>query len=130
MKKLFLILLTLLYTSAISGATFHLHFCGDHLQIISFAGMGHNECCCGKPEKKAENCCADKLVTIKVKDQHDQNSDQAVPVCSVKDISGISLFANTFQIITTETHLANVHPPPEVISAYSSLVILNCVFRI
>lgn len=130
MKRIFLILLTLVYTSAVSGATFHLHFCGDHLQIISFAGMGHDKCCCAEETPKKENCCTDKVVTVKVNEKHSGCESHVVPLVSVKELP--SLYDACIPALTTSlvTFSYVDHPPPPNDHAQPSLLIMNSTLRI
>lgn len=131
MKRLLLILLTLVYTSAVSGATFHLHFCGDHLQIVSFAGLGHDECCCAEDAPKKENCCTDKIVSIKVNENHTNTGSHFAPVSAVKIIPAVNSDWIYVYNFSSSTYSDIYHPPPpeDDVSQPSKLV-MNCIFRI
>lgn len=132
-KPLLILFLLVVYTGSVSGATFHLHFCGDHLQIISFAGMGHDKCCCGEGEaKKKENCCTDKVVTVKVSDQHTLSADHLPSCISCAKVipQAIATFLPATALFV-DTHSTHRHPPPPEISGNPvSLSLLHCVFRI
>lgn len=130
MKRIFLILLTLIYTSAVSGATFHLHFCGDHLQIVSFAGMGHDKCCCADDGPKKENCCTDKVVTVKVNEKHSSCESHIVPLASVKELPSLYDECNITHIISAVSYTHVYHPPPPNDHAQPSLLIMNSTLRI
>lgn len=131
MKRLFLILLTLIYTSAVSGATFHLHFCGDHLQIVSFAGIGHDKCCCGEENPKKENCCTDKLVTVKVNENHTSSESFIVPSASVKLIPAVNeLWTAAYELPSPVYANINHPPPPNDHIQPPSILVMNCIFRI
>jgi hypothetical protein len=84
MKKLVAIPLLVLYLVAISGTMLQLHFCGSRLSSWNVNNHEAGSCCCGdgdggtaaKPGGKAnlskDNCCSDKVITLKI--AQDQNT--------------------------------------------------------
>ncbi len=71
MKKFFASLLILLYFTATTGATVHMHYCMGELQSwqLWHAKKLNRKCSvCGMTKKKG--CCEDRHVVIKVEKKH------------------------------------------------------------
>lgn len=64
MRRLFVLLILLLYTMSVSGAAFNFHYCGDKLNRVSLLGIGHKGCCCAKKKSVKKNCCKDEQLVI------------------------------------------------------------------
>ncbi len=129
MKKIAAVLLLLVYSVSVSGAAFHLHFCGSYLQSISLAGTDHEGCCCGK-KVMDKNCCKDKEVVLKTKDDtHHASLYTAIPKI---DLSFPILFIEPLFYSTNFVKRNNnwvFHSPPKRPKG-NELNVLNCVLRI
>ncbi len=68
MKKLFVIILLLVYGASSSGMTLHFHYCCGKLDTIDLSPVKHKGCGMNpKPGKKA--CCDNKEVTLNIKSE-------------------------------------------------------------
>lgn len=74
MKKTGIIALILLYTIAMVGINFSVHYCGKRISSVSVTGK--KKCCC-KTEKK-DSCCTTKYIKAKVNDTHTPGTKQKV----------------------------------------------------
>lgn len=82
MKKFVAIPLLVLYLVAISGTMLQLHFCGSKLSSWNVNEHEGGSCCCGDDGSPAtakgkvnfskDNCCSDKVITLKI--AQDQNT--------------------------------------------------------
>lgn len=68
MKRLIALTLMMTYMASAIGFTFSFHYCGSHFKNICFTSDTEKGCC-GKNEHKT-NCCKDKTITAKFKDNH------------------------------------------------------------
>lgn len=85
MKKFIAIPLLVLYLTAVSGMMIQIHFCGTKLSAWN-VNKEKASCCCeesGKEPKeqkvagKADDCCSDKTITLKIgQDQNKVNDVQ------------------------------------------------------
>ncbi|MDQ3108476.1 MAG: hypothetical protein M3R17_01155 [Bacteroidota bacterium] len=129
MKRFIASFLMLLYVASVSGATFNVHFCGNKLQAVSFAGFEHKVCCCGK-SKAMSNCCKNKTVSIKTGKEHKQVSILSTPLSIPKIIASEvpSFLCLNLSDVVAELH-RSLHSPP-IRAADAKLFLLNSVFRI
>ena len=132
MKKLFVTILTILYISTSTGATFHIHYC-----MGKFAdwGMGHNlsktcgKCGMEKSPKINNGCCKDenKIVKITTDQKVSQNSFQLAQLIAVSaPVSFIEMTLYDFSSITEENPISHAPPGSSSIAVYAR----NCVFLI
>jgi hypothetical protein len=129
MKKALLFFFAFLYLLTVSGATFNLHFCGNSLERISFAGFGHKGCCCGV-KMKDKNCCKDKQVSLKSAKEQQRFEIISLPVSSPQaSVSQVPEFHSAFKsgFVSIVQHAS--HAPPET-KDDSGLIIFNRVLRI
>lgn len=132
MKRALLLLLILIYTTAVSGASFHLHFCGTHLQMVTFGDNEHKGCCCKKDmPRKAGNCCTDKTVTLKADDEHSGGIAEMPALCC-KCIPSVQWSNAQYLSISRHAVISFAHSPPPLLPVCtgSSKLILNSTFRI
>lgn len=73
MKKITIVLLTVLYFAVASGITVSLHYCGGKFKQISLFNSGNDKGCCGS-KKKSKGCCNEKAFFIKVKNNHSSSN--------------------------------------------------------
>lgn len=129
MKKSLVFFFVFLYVLSVSGASFNLHFCGNSLEQISFAGFGHKGCCCGKAMMK-KDCCKDKQISFKSEKDQQRYESAGTIVCSTENtvtlLPEFHSFKDQFFISSIEI---KYHSPP-ILDDDSGLFILNRVFRI
>ncbi|SEW51748.1 HYC_CC_PP family protein [Chitinophaga arvensicola] len=74
MKKIFALILGILYMGASTGATFHMHYCMDKLtevQLWHEDSKKCDQCTAGHSDSCRKKCCKDQHKTVKLeKDQH------------------------------------------------------------
>ena len=70
MKKIFAILLLVLYTSTSFAITINVHYCGGKYSGVSLAEFGGAvHCSCGTHDSTHTGCCSDKTICAKT-DNH------------------------------------------------------------
>jgi hypothetical protein len=123
------IALCVFYVLSVIGLAVSLHFCGDNLSSVALASTA--KCgMCGAEMKvvKADHCCKNTFLEVKVKDSH-----QAITKVSLPGNYPISLFLGPMLSHTALTILPKViswiagKAPPR--SARLALHVFNCVFR-
>jgi len=133
MKRILALLLLLVYSAAVSGATFHLHYCADYLESVSITGPDHDGCCCekaGQEMRRAENCCNDVVVTIKSDDDH--NRSEVATIGNLYSLWIPAIFPAPIPVSNTclySTSRADL-PPLVRRTIPDELFILHCTFRI
>ena len=127
MKKLFIIVLMLVYGLSSSGMTINLHYCCGKLDGVSFTGKKEKTCKMGNHIKKS-GCCNDKQISAPLNFEQQaatkwvQSTKQtiAVPVHHVLNTSFKDYIVSTNRLARgTPEHLPSI-----------PLFIKNCVFRI
>ncbi|MDB5019791.1 MAG: hypothetical protein JWQ28_918 [Pedobacter sp.] len=121
--------LCVFYVLSVIGLAVSLHFCDNNLSSISLADTAKcTSCGADKKVTKADHCCKNTSLEVKVKDSH-----QAVSKVSLPENYSISLFLGPIisQFISavfprTFSMIAGKAPP---LSARQALYIFNCVFR-
>ena len=68
MKKLIALIVMMTYMASAFGFSYSLHYCGGHFKKVCFTSDTEKGCCGNGKHKK--NCCDDKVVTAKFKDNH------------------------------------------------------------
>ena len=132
MKKFLIAIVALLYMSASTGATLHLHYC---MGKLADWGLSHNKsgkcgrCGMEKTEEKDNGCCMDeqkffKNDTEQKTTEHDFYRIQLITLAN--PASYIKIPALLFSLITDEDSVT--HPPPRQNSL--AVYIRNCVFLI
>jgi hypothetical protein len=127
MKKVFIILLMLVYGLSSSGMTISLHYCCGKLDGISFSGKQGKSCDMGNHLKKS-GCCDDKQISASITGEQ-QTASKWVQVnkqpVSIPNFPAVnSLF--TDYIISVDRLARGVPVPISPVP----LFIRNCVFRI
>lgn len=129
MKKFLVIILSLLYITASSGATMHLHYCMGKLIDWKLSKNTKGKCPkCGMAKVPHKGCCKDEHKQFKVDDQKPvDNSLSLVHLTSVAVIPTFFDLNSVYVSSITEEHpLANAPPRTQGVP----LFIRNCVFRI
>ncbi len=76
MKKVIAFFVLLVYMASAIGLTFSFHYCGGHFKKICFTADTEKGCCSKGKHKK--NCCEDKVVSAKFKDNHASGAKAAI----------------------------------------------------
>jgi hypothetical protein len=126
MKKIFVILLMLVYGVSSSGMTVNLHYCCGKLDNVSFS-IKHKKGCAKAEGIKKSGCCNDKQFSAKL---------------SIDQQSVVKWMPSNKDLIISPQYAAyNINFPEQVISVGKlargaptihtvPLFIKNCVFRI
>jgi len=125
MKKLFAIVLLLVYGLSSSGMSVTLHYCCGKLDKISLYPK-YDGCKPGKISKKG--CCDNKELNFKIKADQETTSHKQVSSFSAANTIQNSITAGT-DIIFRYTAVNEYSTGPPAFHS-SPLLILNCVFRI
>jgi len=126
MKKIFVILLLMMYGASSFGMTVHFHYCCGKLKNIDFTPP--NNIHCGKTHQMGSKpCCDSKKVEIKITDE--QNPAKvyypAFDLDAIKPIQQDYFVSSPFE---NKNLLPETFAPPPKTSQH--LYVLNCVFRI
>jgi len=127
MKKLFIIVLMLVYGLSSSGMTISLHYCCGKLDGVSFTAEKANTCKMGNHVKKS-GCCNDKQISSLVSSEQ-QTVTKWVQSIKQTVAAAVCHIANTSfkDYIVSVDRLARGTPEPIPLIP---LFIKNCVFRI
>lgn len=132
MKKVFLLILSIFYLVASSGAVVHLHYCMDKLIAWGLweKPSPADKCdTCGMPKgKQKKNCCKDESKFVKiVKDQKTSSIEfKLIQVIIAEQSLYITSNILPYSFIKENIPFANappLYPPPDAF-------LLNCDFRI
>ena len=126
MKKLIVIIITLVYGLSSTGAIVNLDYCCGKLANISLLPVEKKDC---KDDcMKAKSCCDFKQIFLKVKGEQEVSakwvSSQKQSPTSIVIISG------TNELVTTFKPINKFSTGPPVCNSSVPLFIQNCFFRI
>lgn len=126
MKKVFALILAILYLGSTIGATVHLHYCMDQLVNWTLDDEGSKCKNCGM--EKDGNCCKDENKFVK--NGLDQSRTSAIQILQAPAINDHISFINVdenYSFSYSNEYLTS-HAPP--IKTGVDILVLNCVFRI
>lgn len=132
MKKVFTLLLAILYMGSSTGATFHMHYCKGKLVEVELWHVATKKCsqCEVKPCKSCvKKCCKDEHKTVKLeKDQKaTENAIYFMQLAAVTTpFSFIELPSVPTISLVEEYPISNAPPRSSKVHTH----ILNCTFRI
>lgn len=130
MKKVFTVILALLYLATTSGATVHLHYCMGKLVDKNLWNQENDSCSkCGmeKSSDSGNDCCKDEQQLVKVEKEHQKTETVFQPLQLVTPVPTYSeLTAVSFSSITEENPTSNAPPRGSGLALFKR----NCVFRI
>lgn len=136
MKKISLIIITLIYVLMASGVTVTYHYCMGRLADVKVMGLADNCMSCTKnrctscgSKKQTFPCCTNKTKFIKIKS--DQNISTHVVDLSPLSIELLPIILNEFRFLQVEsvlTHVEALDDPPNCI--HTPLFIHHCIFLI
>lgn len=130
LKKLVVLILSLIYLTSSVGATVHLHYCMDKLIGWSLSGTSEKKCDkCGMEKKDSKGCCKDENKQVKLQ------NDQKLATFYVANLTSPAVIPehniNEYQFwqlsfVAASFPLSHSPPAQSLVSAY----LRNCVFRI
>jgi hypothetical protein len=127
MKKLFIIVLMLVYGLSSSGTTINLHYCCGKLEGISFTGDQERNC--NKCNNiKTNDCCSDKQVSASITSDQQAVNKWVQLTKQLVGITALQVIYNSFKDYSiSDERLARGTPkdPPPI-----PLFIQHCTFRI
>jgi len=125
MKKLFAIMLLLVYGFSSTGMTLHLHYCCGKLDAIDLSPV-KDEHCGGKHKLIKKSCCDEKQVSLKLKSE--QNPAKFLnPVFQLPAIKTVQPDFFVLSPVQSKKLLPEVFAPPPLQKNINSLF---CVYRI
>lgn len=125
MKKVFVILLLMVYGVTSSGMTLHFHYCCGKLDRIDLSPVKHKGC--GMDHKLGKkSCCDNKAVTLDIKSEQSaaKHINPSFQLFAVKPAQPEFLISSPLEAKGLEPQL--FAPPP----LQKDLHILFCVYRI
>lgn len=128
MKKLVTVFMMFLYMASAMGFSFSLHYCGGHYKQLCFTS-DTEEGCCGESEHKS-NCCEDKVISAKYKDDHTAYAKIILPKMFFADAAPVypSITLSGISYNTHDGYVANDSSPPIVSDV--PIYLMNRVLRI
>ena len=129
MKKVFAIIIAVIYLAVSSGFVVEIHHCMGTVAGASLNLAGSNNTCgkCGM-EKGSKKCCKDELKLVKLPDAQ-KPVNGALQLIVPTAISYHSYYNNTVPVTGQAAFgMPAVHAPPGHLT--TSRCILHCVFRI
>ncbi|MFX1705668.1 hypothetical protein PV783_17000 [Chitinophaga sp. CC14] len=129
MKKIFAILLLIIYTTASAGFSIKQFYCCGKLKSVSFTfSQGTKEKCSKGNEK--DGCCQNKYHTLKVKDNHIAADDFARPAQHFADLHiSAPFYQSPDFIVLKQINTANPGNAPPLHYGVP-VYIFNCTYRI
>lgn len=126
MKRVLATILAIIYFSASTGATVHMHYCMGKIYSVNLT-KGEDDCNkCGM--ENSNNCCDYQMKTVKLDDSHNAVTNDinlAAPVAILDNAQG-SILTNIS--LAAPSFATNNNSPPGW--SGSSLYILHCIFRL
>ena len=108
MKKIFALILSILYLTSSVGATVNLHYCMEKLIGWDLSESKGKSCDnCGMPEKQQKDCCKHEQKQVKL--ELDQKAPQSVDYTVSAPVLASSLFASPDDLVLVNT-VAFSHP--------------------
>lgn len=122
MKKFIAIPLLVLYLTAVSGMMIQIHFCGTELSAWN-VNKEKASCCCeesGKEPKeqklaaKADDCCSDKTITLKIGQDQNKVNDVQLQLTALQvvplPIIAFTQFDFVLSTVAQNSYQANAPP--------------------
>lgn len=89
MKKVFVVLLMLLYGISSSGMLVQLHYCNNNLSEISLNSKQADCCCESENEKSNDDCCENQVISAKIDIDQYISSSEIVFAKQIQDCSAV-----------------------------------------
>lgn len=121
-----------IYLFAISGLTVNVHYCGGELASVKLVwDTPKSTCGCTTNKKKDKDCCKDKQVVVKIKENY-KSSSSLVALKSFPTKLFVSVFCSfhwdAFSSEQPQLNSLYAHAPPD--EPKQELFLLNCAFLI
>ena len=127
LKRLFYILMLLVYIPAVAGVGFSTHYCFGEAGETHVFSLSKHPCCCSSAQENEDHCCTDEIKLVKLEDnqQHSQHRIQLKPI--VFDLFySIELPFVFTPAVVLDREVKGPEPPP----LCASKNILYCCYRI
>ncbi len=128
MKKIYIVILAVVYLAVSSGIALELHYCmGDRAGIELYGSSSETCGKCGMTEKDT-GCCHDEFKFYKISDSHKTVSNDIDLTASFVAVVNDHYLYNWHVPDNSALTAVNNHSPPDVTEP--SACIMNCVFRL
>ena len=126
MKKIFSILLLLVYTILTMGMTVIVHTCGGESKAMVAASTAEDPCGCAD-EMPVDKCCTTEVSTVKLDDAQKISTATIIEKLTVVEQIHVPLFSISLNINSQQPFQFTqyVSPPP-----ITDITIINSVFLI
>jgi hypothetical protein len=129
MKKIFSIILMLLYIIPAVGVNVKFHYCGGELSSVSHRLLETKSCLCN-PNKMKKGCCEDKQQSFKLDDNQQKANvitpNLYIPLYIASTTTAIYPVPAIFKSVERTDYV--IYNPPEYYKR--DIYLQNCVFRI
>jgi hypothetical protein len=114
MKRILLILFSVLYLFTVSGVALNLHYCGEELRTVSVVLKPAQKGCCGSKKMMKGKCCKNSIHYVKVSSDQQNVHSAKVPVnCLKKVVLFAPLLIDEQAYVSLETKkYTDYHSPP------------------
>lgn len=129
LKKLFSILILLVYLPAMAGVGFSTHYCyGERGETHAFSVSKH-PCCCSPEQEEENNCCSDEIKLVKLQDNQHQSQHRLLLKPLALDHLPVLIYTElpVVEAVVTEKNMGEPEPPPLISTSKN---ILYCCYRI
>lgn len=130
MKKLFVLIVCIVYLAVSSGVIINLHYCMNRLASADFFDTQEKQCGkCGMDIHDSDGCCRDEVQFLKMDDDQRTSAALSFELASIEAlvVKPSEFISASFYSIPEKRHFLN-HSPPLLSSQDSYLQ--NSVFRI
>lgn len=129
LKRIAILSILLMYLSTTVGFAMSLHFCGTEISSIQLNHESKKPCCGNETTSKANECCKDKQIHIKLSDQHQTKQSAKIPAEFNFDLLFYPSWISNFFVDTSSAISGLNYRRPPTISDLP-FTIQNCTFRI
>lgn len=130
MKKLIVLILSLVYLSTSSGMVLNVQYCFDKVSSFSLNGFGNEDSCCGAIVEKSQGCCSDEVKVIKPQESHEGAFASYLFNNPIQPFSTPRSFIDPPFIGPLRDQILRIRDSGHLLPADSEIYIKNCVFRI
>ncbi len=127
MKKLFALILAIIYLTASSGVVLNVHYCMGKLSSVSVQNLKGDLCKCGMKAEKG-TCCHSELKVVKLNNVHKEtvaNFSFNIPAAVISNPVSLIDISKTY---SSDIPSSFTNGPPLKLS--SKIYLQNQVFRI
>ncbi|TAL56850.1 MAG: hypothetical protein EPN85_14780 [Bacteroidetes bacterium] len=123
MKKIFSVLLSVVFLFSAMGVTINSHYCGMKLKSVSLTAKG---CCCKKNVKMPKDCCKNEIKYVKITDDYSPASQFYVEKIDVLPTIFSFVYSSAISHLPSSLFFENHSPPPgfdDRVIAFRSILI-------